>query len=385
MDRVKSDARGDEQRTQYVASSRRSPHGTGRGAAEPPRTGQYRPTVSPPRRVSEDRYRPGGRRTAAEPLRASWQPHAEDDEEAPKGGRKPPSGGKFGRFAKTYGWRVYALPVLVVLTALVVFQTATGPAEPTAAQEGRTSAVADAGTSPSGTGVLPENPAKPANLNIPTAELPKGGDFTQAGKGTFHIVNGSGPKIGQGKLYTYVVEVEDGIDPASYAGDDSFGNAVQGILSDPRSWTFDGKKALQRVDASFPNPTFRVTLTTPETNHRPDVCGYSITYETSCYRESFQRRVVINLARWVRGALAFGGDMTGYRQYAINHEVGHALGGVHVGCPKTDDPAPVMMQQTLGVDDNYVAQLNNIPGGDTGAVPADGKVCRPNAWPNPTP
>ncbi|MFE0028769.1 DUF3152 domain-containing protein [Amycolatopsis sp. NPDC059021] len=385
MDRVKSDARGDEQRTQYVASSRRSAHGTGRGSPVPPRTGQYRPTATPPQRVGEDRYRPGGRRTSAEPLRASWKPQAESEPDEPR--RKPVKRGKFGTFAKTYGWRVYALPILVVITALVVFNTATGPAEPIA-QEGRTSAAAESGTGSgpkSGTAVLPENPAKPVNLNIPTAELPKGGDFTQAGKGTFHVVPGSGPKIGQGKLYTYTVEVEDGIDPASYAGDDSFGNAVQGILSDPRSWTFDGKKALQRVDASFPNPTFRVTLTTPETNHRPDVCGYSITYETSCYTESFQRRVVINLARWVRGAIAFGGDMTGYRQYAINHEVGHALGGVHVPCPVNDGPAPVMMQQTLGVADNYVAQLNDLPGGDRNAVPADGKTCKPNAWPSPNP
>src|ERR1700749_909671 len=31
-----------------------------------------------------------------------------------------------GRFVSTYGWRAYALPVLVVLTAVVVYQTVTG-------------------------------------------------------------------------------------------------------------------------------------------------------------------------------------------------------------------------------------------------------------------
>lgn len=44
-----------------------------------------------------------------------------------------------------------------------------------------------------------------------------------------------------------------------------------------------------------------------------------------------------------------------------------------------------MMQQSFGVADDYVAMLNNIPGGDKGKVAADHRVCKPNAWPNPTP
>jgi hypothetical protein len=138
------------------------------------------------------------------------------------------------------------------------------------------------------------------------------------------------------------------------------------------------------VDANFPNPSFRVSLTTPETTHRPDACGFQIKFEASCYRKSLGR-VLINLARWVRGAKAYGPDMTGYRQYAINHEVGHALGNQHVGCPGTDQPAPVMMQQSFGVNDDYVAMLNDIPGGDKGKVAKDGNICKTNSWPNPTP
>jgi hypothetical protein len=321
-------------------------------------------------------------------LRASWQPQEEpgdDEEKGPSrsGGEQPR--GKLGKLTKAYGWRAYALPIFIVLTVLFVVNTANSPAQPIAAGQQSTLSVGGTGSFDGDTAALPENPAKPVDLNIPTAELPTGGGpFTEAGKGTWHIVPGTGPKIGTGKLYTYTVEVEDGIDPSDYAGDDSFAAAVQGILSDPRSWTWNGKNALQRVDASFPNPSFRVSLTSPNTAHRADVCGYQITYETSCYRKSLNR-VVINLARWVRGAMVYGGDMTGYRQYAINHEVGHALGGVHVGCGGNGQLAPVMMQQSFGVADNYVAKLNDVPGGDQGRVPADGRVCVPNAWPNPTP
>ncbi|QRP45034.1 DUF3152 domain-containing protein [Amycolatopsis sp. FDAARGOS 1241] len=404
MDRPK-DARGENRRASYAGSARRTTSSSSRStrtAAQSspssqnssltdtgsPRVGQFRPSKPPAQRLGDDRYRPGSRRTSAEPLKASWQPKGEDDSgEAPRrpAAKKKPG---VGRFVKTYGWRVYALPILVVITVLVVVNTATSPAEPgsSAGTGSSESAVGDAAAGAiDGGQAIPENPAKPVDVNVPTAELPAGGNFTEAGKGTWHVVPGSGPVVGKsGKLYTYTVEVEDGIDPASYAGDDSFATAVQGILSDPRSWTWNGEIRLQRVDASYPDPSFRVSLTSPNTTHRADACGFQIKFEASCYRRSMGR-VLINLARWVRGAMVYGADMTGYRQYAINHEVGHALGNIHVGCPGNSQPAPVMMQQSFGVADDYVAMLNNIPGGDKGKVASDHHTCVPNAWPNPTP
>ncbi|MEC3979246.1 DUF3152 domain-containing protein [Amycolatopsis sp. H20-H5] len=391
MDRAKQSGRSEDRRSETPLSSRRTPHTPSRRTSVPLRTGQYKPTSTPAQRVSEDRYRPGSRRTTAEPLRASWKPHDSeaDVEEKParRSGRASDTGGaKLGKFTKLYGWRVYAVPILIVLTVLVVFNTATGPAEPIVSDQQTQAAAlggdsAGGGPSDGGTDVIPENPAKPVDLNIPTAELPEGIPFTQAGQGTFHVIPGKGDQVGSGKLFTYTVDVENGIDPGSYAGDDSFAAAVQTTLSSPQSWTYNNKFALQRVDASFPNPSFRVSLTTPETTHRADMCGYQIKAEASCYRRS-EGRVLINLARWVRGAKAFSGDLGLYRQYAINHEVGHGLGGQHVGCPVNGGPAPVMMQQSFGVADDYVSALNNVPGGDKGKVAKDGKVCRPNAWPN---
>jgi hypothetical protein len=92
---------------------------------------------------------------------------------------------------------------------------------------------------------------------------------------------------------------------------------------------------------------------------------------------------MINLARWVRGAIAFNGDMLTYHQYALNHEIGHAFGNHHVGCQSNGGLAPVMMQQTFGVANDYVARLNQVDPTNRDAVPNDHKVCKPNAWPNP--
>lgn len=284
---------------------------------------------------------------------------------------------------RKYGWRVYALPILMVLTVLVVLDTArgTGSEDAAAPPPAAPSNAKYHEMRPQGSPVATENPATPSDLNIPTARLPAGGKYTKSGKGTWHSVPGSGSVVGSGgTLYTYSVEVEDGIDPSSYGGDDAFANMVEATLSDPRGWTADGKLRLRRVRGDA-NPTFRVSLTTPGTNHRPDMCGFTIRYESSCFRRSMGR-VVINLARWVRGAHAFNADMGTYRQYAINHEVGHALGNGHIGCPTNDALAPVMMQQSFGVSNDYVARLNKADPNNYSAVPRDGKTCKPNAWPN---
>ncbi|MCP2238388.1 Protein of unknown function (DUF3152) [Prauserella halophila] len=373
-------------------------------------------------RPDDDRDGPGSRR-AGEPLRASWRPHDQDDdrdadvggrsgldvaldpdpqesgngageteagelgpEDAERGARpkkptsrtKPKSG--LRRLIATYGWRVYAIPVLLVVTALVVVDTTkTDPDEP-GARADDTSAAAGAGEADGGRDGVEEIPAEKQDLNIPTAELPDGSDFTRSGQGTWHVVPGGSESVGEGgRLLRYTVEVEDGVDPAAIAGEDSYAATVEGILSDDeRGWISSGDVRLQRVDDSGPDADFYVRLTTPET--AKDVCGDAIPYPASCHIDG---EVVINLARWVRGAKAFSSDLTAYRQYAVNHEVGHALGNGHVGCAEEGTLAPVMMQQTFGVANDYVAKLNDTQGGDAGSVPADGKTCRPNAFPNP--
>ncbi|MBA8930046.1 hypothetical protein BC739_007279 [Kutzneria viridogrisea] len=348
--------------------------GEGEQPKPPAKVSPIRPAVT--RRPPEDRYRSGSRRTSAQPLAASWRPSSQG--ERPSAGKPARAGGKRGvaRFAATYGWRVYALPVLVVVTALVVFNVARAPSDSTTGTEA-------AGTTTAGPPVATEGKVQPVDPKTGTAVLPPGDAFPQAGTGTWHGVVGDGKKVGTGpKLYHYGIAVEDGIDPAAYGGDDAFAKTVESILSDSRSWVGQGTISLQRVGPEFKDPDFIVSLTTPNTDHRPDMCGFQIQFEASCWNPS-QGRVVINLARWVRGAAAFNGDMGLYRQYAINHEVGHVFGNNHRGCETQDGLAPVMMQQTFGVSDDYVWQLNQVDPFNKSAVPKDGKTCKPNAWPNP--
>jgi Protein of unknown function (DUF3152) len=323
--------------------------------------------------------RPDTRR-GGQPLRASWRPPADPQ---PRGGRKKPRRKGFGGVLRTYGWRIYALPILLVLTTIVLIDTVgRDVADPNAAG-GATPDGAISSDSTSDAGLPPEvteQPATPLDLNVPTAELPNGGPFTLRGAGTWHIVPGKGDRVGNGgKLFTYTIEVEDGIDASSYGGDEAFAKLIDQTLADPRGWTGDGKVSVQRVDSG--TPSMRISLSTPETVHRPDKCGFAIRYESSCYRRG-ESRVLINLSRWVRGAVAFSGDMITYRQYAINHEVGHAFNNGHIGCAQDGALAPVMMQQTFGVSNNFVAELNKVPG-NRDPVVADGKTCKPNAWPNP--
>jgi hypothetical protein len=105
---------------------------------------------------------------------------------------------------------------------------------------------------------------------------------------------------------------------------------VTETLANPKSWTHDPQFAFRRIDAvdAGEKPDFRVSLTSPITVR--EGCGYEIQIETSCYNPVYgaeaEPRVFLNLARWVRGAVPFQGDVGSYRQYLVNHEVGHALG-----------------------------------------------------------
>ena len=143
---------------------------------------------------------------------------------------------------------------------------------------------------------------------------------------------------GSGVLRRFTVEVEQGLGvrPARFAAQ------VEDILFSPRGWT-RGDVSFRRVPG--PIAEFHVILAGRRLTDR--LCAPALTHgRLSCHNDG---KVVVNFWRWVNGASAYRGRLDRYRIYVVNHEVGHALGKGHLGCPARGAPAPVMMQQTLGV------------------------------------
>ena len=157
-------------------------------------------------------------------------------------------------------------------------------------------------------------------------------------------------------------------------GPEGFATTVDATLQNPKSWIGSGEYAFQRIDDPLA-ADIRITLTSQLTQRA--TCGFVIPYDASCWKSELNQ-VVLNTARWARGSVAFQGNIVEYQQYMVNHEVGHGLGFPHIGCEETGRLAPLMMQQTWGVANDYLAALG------TDGVTADGKVCEPNAWPFPT-
>ncbi|MGY1894830.1 DUF3152 domain-containing protein [Nocardia gipuzkoensis] len=311
-----------------------------------------------------------------QPLRARWDPTAPDEGRArgrPERDAKKQSA--LGRFVSTYGWRAYALPVLVVITVLVVVDAirATGPGSVVGPDPGLgrlSSATATAGVigAPPGDGRFP--------TDLPAGALPEGGAFAETGGGAWHVVPGNTAQVGTGTgtVFRYTVEIENGVDTSGLGGDEAVAKMIDSTLANPKSWVHDPRFAFRRVDQG--EADFRISLTSRGSSRKE--CGFDIPIDTSCYNAA-SRRVVLSEVRWVRGALAFEGDIGSYRQYLINHEVGHAIGyHQHQACETEGGLAPVMMQQTFGTENNDIAALD-----PHGVVPMDGKHCRFNPWPYP--
>lgn len=342
---------GSRTRRETPGAARSAGGHRGRGQAEvpPPEDGRRPEAYTQVRLRSPD----GPLRARVDPLRDL--PSVRRDDRTARG--LPPRS-RISRAFADLGWRAYAIPLLVIATMLVLVDLArSDPDAPTGLPAANSSSAAP---SPKQT-VFVDGPASgtPAP-NLPADALPGGAPFAQQGNGQFDIVPGTSQIYGSaGPLSTFTVEIEEGVkaDPKAFA------SAVEKILSDPRGWTHGGARRFQRVDAG--NPDFRITLTTPLTVRKPNICGYEIKVETSCFNGQINR-VVINLARWVRGAPSYQGHLDTYRDYAVTHETGHALGHGHQSCPATGALAPPMMQQTLGL------------------TSANGKTCKANPWPFPS-
>jgi ssRNA-specific RNase YbeY (16S rRNA maturation enzyme) len=163
-----------------------------------------------------------------------------------------------------------------------------------------------------------------------------------AGSGTFVGATVHGDPAGQaGTVVNFDVRREKGVPVDINAA----ARTIQSVLNDPRSWRASRKWRFQLVSSSA-SADLHIYITTPTTTDR--LCAPLLTQgDVSCQNGD---RVVLNAKRWVSGAETYGTDVTNYRRYLVNHEVGHALGYQHATCAGEGRLAAIMVQQTQGLD-----------------------------------
>jgi hypothetical protein len=173
-------------------------------------------------------------------------------------------------------------------------------------------------------------------------------EVPESASGVLDVVPGSAPAPGAGPVRSVRVEVEQGLPVDGPV----FAAAVMATLNDPRGWGAGGAMTFARTDGPA---DLRVVLASPATVDA--MCAPLPTAgEVSCGTNG---HAALNFRRWVEATGEFA-DRHLYRQYLVNHEVGHLLGHSHERCPGAGQPAPIMQQQSYLV-----------------------APCTPNGWPSP--
>jgi len=119
-----------------------------------------------------------------------------------------------------------------------------------------------------------------------------------------------------------------------------FQEELEMYLADPDGWVGQGYEFVPVLK----NAKVHIRLSSPATIQKFG-CGDGT---LSC-AELGGHKMYLNSHRWTKGAPASKLPLEDYRQYMVSHEMGHILGHDHATCPGPGQPAPIMMQQTLGI------------------------------------
>lgn len=150
------------------------------------------------------------------------------------------------------------------------------------------------------------------------------------------------------RTVTYRVETRGAISTSRA----TFRRQAQQTFDDPRGWRGAGI-AFRRVARGG-----AFSLVLAEAARVPDFSS-GCSAEWSC---RVGRYVIINQMRWRDASPMWrqtGRSLRDYRHMVVDHEAGHWLGWGHRSCPRRGAPAPVMQQQSMGL-----------------------QGCRPNPWPS---
>ena len=130
------------------------------------------------------------------------------------------------------------------------------------------------------------------------------------------------------------------VDPGVVYDPQQFAREIAIYLADPDGWVSRG---VTFVPSSVSRAQMVIHLT-PFSAMKSLGCDAAL----SC-AEFNGREVHLNAKRWGEGARESKLSLKAYRQYMVTHEVGHILGYDHSRCPGRGVPAPVMLQQTMGI------------------------------------
>lgn len=204
---------------------------------------------------------------------------------------------------------------------------------------------------PSSASPKPTRTRTPSPTPTKTRERPP--PLPEVRSGPVHVTRAPCGAEGAPRIVRFRVEVDAGLRTTPNA----FARALRDVLCDARGWI--ASEAVRfRYD---PDGSLLIGVRTPDNAERRcyDLIRLSVNRFYSCGTPS---EVVLNGDRWFGGSPYWPGPLEDYRRMLTNHEVGHAMLLHHTECPRDGARAPIMMQQSKGMNLN-------------------GNTCRPNPWP----